>query len=123
MHSIDAPLGPVEVFARLSDQQLQSVRNSVELRRELAAATEGPGIVGSLTMRIAHELGTVDSESRSRIITAEQETLIAQLTVTALHDSPADRSRIWLTARPGPVPIPAPAGRHTAAPIRTRDDR
>lgn len=33
-------------------------------------------------MRMAHEFGTLDSMSRSRIITTEQETLIAQLTVT-----------------------------------------
>lgn len=123
MHRVEAPLDAGEVFTMLVEQQLQSVPNSVELHREFAAATEGPGIVGLLAMRIAHELGIVDSVSRSRIITAEQETLIAQLTVTGLHDSPVDRAQIWLKARTGPVAIPGPAGQHHASVIATRDGR
>ncbi|OBH30853.1 hypothetical protein A5692_18325 [Mycobacterium sp. E342] len=114
MHRVEAPLDPVDVFAMLSDQQLQSVPSPVELRREFAAATEGPGIVGMLAMRIAHELGIVDSGSQSRIIATEEETLIAQLTVTALHDSPVNRAQLWLKARRGPVTIPAAAGQRRA---------
>nr|WP_231986743.1 hypothetical protein [Mycobacterium sp. 852002-40037_SCH5390672] len=121
MHRVEARLDAGEVFAMLVEQQLQSVPGCSELHRELAAATEGPGVAALLAMQIAHELGTVDSASQSRIITAEQETLIAQLTVTALHDSPVDRAGIWLTARPGPTANPASAG-HTRAPvIATRD--
>lgn len=123
MHRVETPLDPGEVFAMLVEQQLQSVPNCREVHRELAAATEGAGIVGLLAMQIAHELGIVDSVSRSRIITAEQETLIAQLTVTTLHDSPVDRTPAWLTARPGPAANPAPAGRHRAPVIATRDGR
>lgn len=123
MHRVEAPLDPGEAFAMLVEQQVQSVPDCHELRCEHAAATEGAGIVGLLAMQIAHELGTVDSVSRSRIITAEQETLIAQLTVTALHDSPVDRAHVWLTARPGPAASPAPAGRHRAPVVATRDGR
>lgn len=114
MHRVQAPLDPAEVFAMLSEQQLQSAPKCHELHREFAAANEGVGMVGTLTMQIAHELGTIDSASQSRIIAAERETLIAQLTVTALDDSPVDRAHIWLTTRPGPAANPAPAGHRQA---------
>jgi len=110
MHRVEASLDPAEVFAMLSEQQLQVAPKCRELRRAVAAAAEGAGIEGSLAMEIAQELGTVDSASKSRIITTEQETLIAQLTVTALRDSPVDLAHIWLKALPGPVASPAPAG-------------
>lgn len=48
-------------------------------------------------MQITHELGAIESVSRSRIITAEEETLIAQLTMTVLRDSPVERANIWLS--------------------------
>src|SRR5690625_1909069 len=88
LHRVEASLDAGAVFAMLSEQQLQSVPDCHERQRELAAASEGPGDAGVLAMRISHELGSVDSVSRSRIVTCEQETLIAQLTVTALHESP-----------------------------------
>lgn len=121
MHRVEAPLDAVAVFAMLAEQQLQSVPGCREVRRELAAPTEGGGVVGALTMQITHELGTIDSVARSRIIMTEQETLIAQLTVTALHDSPVDRSTIWLTVHTGPATSPASAGRVRAA-VATRDN-
>ncbi|OBI42002.1 LpqN/LpqT family lipoprotein [Mycobacterium colombiense] len=121
MHRVEAAVDPAEAFAMLVEQQLQTAPDCSELRRELTAATEGAGITGLLAMQIEHELGTVDSVSRSRIITAEQETLITQLTVTALHDSPVDRTQIRLKVRPGPTPVPAPAGRHRAPVIAKRD--
>jgi hypothetical protein len=117
MHRVDAPLDTSEVFAMLADQQLQTVPECHELHRELAAATEGAGVVGALAMQITHELGTIDSVSRSRIITAEQETLIAQLTVTALHDSPADRASVWLTVRKVVASGSASAAHHSGAPV------
>ena len=110
MHRVEGALDPSGVFAMLAEQQLQTAPGCRELRREVAAAAEGTGIVGMLAMEIAHELGTVDSSSQSRIITTEQETLIAQLTVTALRDSPVDRAHIWLKALPGPVANRAPVG-------------
>ncbi|RAV06707.1 hypothetical protein DQP57_20780 [Mycobacterium colombiense] len=114
MHRVQAALDPLEVFVMLCEQQLQTAPRCRELHREFTAATEGVGMVGALTMQIAHELGTVDSTSQSRIIMAEKETLIAQLTVTALRDSSVDPTQIWLSARPGPAAIPASAGRHCA---------
>lgn len=120
MHRVEAPLAPDEVFVMLCEQQLQTAPRCRELHREFTAAAEGVGMVGALAMQIAHELGTVDSESQSRIIMAEKETLIAQLTVTALHDSPVDRAYIWLTARPGPVANLAPVD-HQAPVTETRE--
>ncbi|WP_201407066.1 hypothetical protein [Mycobacterium paraintracellulare] len=121
MHRVEAPLDPAEVFGMLSEQQLQSAPKCHELHREFTAANDGVGMVGALAMQIAHELGTIDSASQSRIITAEHATLIAQLTVTALHDSPVDRAHIWLTARQGPTANPAPAGQHHAPLRGTRE--
>ncbi|RAU92529.1 hypothetical protein DQP58_18425 [Mycobacterium colombiense] len=120
MHRVQVPLDPAEVFVMLCEQQLQTAPRCRELHREFTAAAEGVGMVGALAMQIAHEVGTVDSASQSRIIAAERETLIAQLTVTALHDSPVDRAHIWLTARSGPVASPAPVG-HQAPVTETRE--
>ncbi len=100
MHRIGAALDPAAAFAMLSDQQVQTVPASRELHREFVSATEGPGDTGTLVMQIPQQFGIVDSVSRCRIVVAEHGTLIAQLTVTALHDSPADRSRISLAVRP-----------------------
>jgi hypothetical protein len=101
MHRVDAVLDAGEVFTMLVEQQLQSTPSCYELHRELAAATDGPGVVGALAMHVAHDRGTIDSRSRSRIITTEREVLIAQLTVTALGDSPVARANVWLTVRTG----------------------
>jgi hypothetical protein len=117
MHRVEAVLDPGDVFAMLVDQQLQSVPGSHEVHRELAAATEGVGVVGAIAMHITRELGTIASESRSRIITAEQETLIAQLTVTALHDSPVDRADVWLTVRRGASAGLVSAGHRRGVPL------
>lgn len=112
MHRVEALLDAREALTMLVEQQLESVPGCHELHREIAAATEGAGVVGALAMQITHELGTIESVSRSRIITTEQETLIAQLTVTALHDSPVDRANVWLTVRAG-----AEAGSGSAVPV------
>jgi Probable lipoprotein LpqN len=123
MHRVEASFDASEVFAMLVDQQLQSVPGCHELHRELAVDTESAGVVGALAVQITHELGTIDSVCRSRIITTEQETLIAQLTVTALHDSPVDRANIWLTVRMGAAAGSASAGHHSGVPVSgTRDD-
>lgn len=121
LHRVEAPLDAADVFAMLSEQQLQSVPGCQELYRELATATEGPGVTGVLTMQISHELGVLGSVSRSRIITRERETLITQLTVTALHDSPVDQESIWLAVRPGPVSRP-PTGSDGGAPGGRKQD-
>ncbi|MEZ0051337.1 hypothetical protein ABIA30_002335 [Mycobacterium sp. MAA66] len=98
-HRVEAKLDAHEVFAMLSEQQLESVQCAYEQRRTLSAATEGPGVVGVLAMQINDKLGVLDSLTRTRIITNPKETMIAQLTVTALQDSPANRANIWLTVR------------------------
>jgi hypothetical protein len=112
-----AVLDAGEVFTMLVEQQLQSMPSCHELHRELATATDGPGVVGELAMHIAHDPGTIDSRSRSRIITTERETLIAQLTVTALLESPVDRAKVWLTVRTGAAPGSATMGHHRGVPV------
>lgn len=120
MHRVEGVLEAGDVFTMLTEQQLHSVPGCRELHRELAAATDGPGVAGALFTRIADELGTIDSVSRSRIISAEQETLIAQLTVTALQDSPVDRAHIWLSVQMGAATGPTSADHH--APVTKAQD-
>lgn len=103
MHRVEAVLHPNEAFEMLVDQQVLGVPGCREVHRGLMAATEGPGVVGGLATSITHERGTVDGLSRSRIVTTEQETLIAQLTVTTLRDSPVERDGVWLTVQAAAV--------------------
>jgi hypothetical protein len=112
MHCVEAALDAGDVFEMLAEQQLESALGSHEQSRTLNVATEGPGVVAVLAMEIADKLGVIESVTRTRIITAEQGTMIAQLTVTAMQDSPANRGRLWLTvcsrdtsgpAAPGPL--------------------
>lgn len=118
MHRVAASLDTGEVFAMLAEQQLQSVSECHEVSRSLAAATEGPGFVGVLTLQIDDALGTIDSVSRTRIITSKQETMIAQLTVTALRESPVNRADAWLTVRQAAGTGSPAAGRyHGGAPV------
>jgi hypothetical protein len=117
MHRVEAPLDPAEVFTMLVRQQLHSTPGCREIRRELGPAGDSVGVQGSLALEITHQLGVIDSASQSRIVTAGQETMIAQLTVTALHDSPVDRAGVWLAVGPGATAGPAPAGRRGAAPV------
>ncbi|BBN48955.1 hypothetical protein MOKP45_37130 [Mycobacterium avium subsp. hominissuis] len=75
-------------------------------------------------MQITHELGAIESVSRSRIITAEEETLIAQLTMTVLRDSPVERANIWLAVhKRAAVAGPASDDHHRNAPATTMRDR
>ncbi|WP_250149563.1 hypothetical protein [Mycolicibacter acidiphilus] len=129
-HRIKACFATVELFAMLAEQQLQSVAQCHELHRELGPAAEGPGAAGTLTMQITHELGILDSQSRSRIITEGKETLIAQLTVTALHASPVDRKNVQLSVRiddtrqtDGAAGPTSAHGYGNAPVMRTRDGR
>jgi hypothetical protein len=68
-----------------------------EMHRRTGAATEGAGVAATLALQILDPLGVIDSTSQTQIFTTEETTLIAQLTVSALHDSPVDRTNIWLT--------------------------
>lgn len=97
LYRVQAVVEPSVLFAMLCEQQRQSVPNSRELLSDLAAATEGPGAAGTLVLQIDHVVGMIECATRSRIITVEHQTLVAELTVTALHDSPLDRSQIGLS--------------------------
>jgi len=99
MHTVHSALNADDAFSMLSEQQASTVPACREVHREVAVSTEGAGIVGRLVLEIAHQLGTIESVSTSRIIVTEQQTQIAQLTVTTLGASPADKSGIWLTVR------------------------
>ena len=117
MHLIPASLDPAAVFTMLSDLQVQSVPGCHERRRELEAAADGPGIQGWLASQFVTEFGVVDSVSQSRILPAGQATAVIQLTVTALHDCPMDRSAIRLRVKPPEhVPLAAAVVPHAGSP-------
>jgi hypothetical protein len=122
MHRVEASLDAGEVFAMLVEQQLQSVPGCRERHHELEAATEGVGVVGGVAMQITHELGNLDSYSRTRIITTERETFIAQLTVTALQHSIEGRAHIWLTVRTGGAAGSTSAGQRRTVPASRKQD-
>ncbi len=111
MHRVSVALDPVEVFVMLCDEQVHLVPGSHERHREVRPADDGIGVEGLLSQRIETEVGAVDSVSHSRIIANERETLIAQLTVSALRESPVNWGRIGLSV----VPIGAPDHSHPAA--------
>jgi len=117
MHRLERSLDADSVFTMLSEEQLHSAPGSREIHREVAPAIEGPGIAGVLSMQIAHELGTIDSMSRCRIVTTKDETLIAQLTETALRDSPVRGSDLRLTLRVNVEAGSATVDRHRAGPV------
>lgn len=125
MHRVDEPLDPADVFAMLVEQQLQSLPGSREIHRDLAPSADGAGVLGLLALKVTHDdLGTLESVSRTRIITADRETLIAQLTVSALHDSPAIRAPVWLTVRASaPADFAPPAHPAAVQPTATPRDR
>jgi hypothetical protein len=111
MSRVAAPLDSAEVFDMLCEWQLHMVPGVRLRHRGQQPAVEGPGIVGSLLMDIdTTEYGLIDSASRTRIITTEEETLIAQLTITALNDSPVDRAHIRLAVALADAAGPAPVG-------------
>lgn len=122
MHTVEKPLDSTEVFAMLCEQQKLMVPGAQELERESATASDGPGIAGSLAMNIASQFGAIGSMSLSRIITTERQTLIGQLTITALRESPVKWENIWFYVKKNPeikplfarnlggVPLSAPHG-------------
>lgn len=97
MNHIDAPLDPSEAFGMLCEQQVKTVPGSPELLRNSTPDRNGVGYQGWLVSQFDHELGPIDSVSESKIIADDEKTQIAQLTVTALHESPVDWSQICLS--------------------------
>jgi hypothetical protein len=75
-------------------------------------------------MSIESQFGTIDSISRTRIITGAEETLIAQLTLTALHDSPVNWDNIHLRVDAVAAPSEAASGGGPGGPTvnETRGD-
>ena len=109
MHRVAAELDPTEVFAMLSDEQVHLVPGCHERQRSSAPADGGMGIQGLLSLQFDSEFGVIDSLLRTRIITDDDQTLIAQLTLTALHDSPVDWASIRISVEPEPVALDATA--------------
>lgn len=123
-HRVSAVLGPAEVFAMLADEQVQIVPGCHERHRECRPADGGLGVEGVLFSQFDTEIGTIDSLSRSRIIASEQATLIAQLTITALHDSPIDWTHIRLTVVPDSQPTESDSTvGNDGQSLITKDDR
>ena len=95
---IGATPDPAELFAMLCESQMHIVEGTRERGRSLTAATEGPGVVGLQFLDFTTEqFGRIGSASRTRIIPAGSQTLVAQLTVTALVDSQVDFAEMSLT--------------------------
>ena len=123
MSRVGAALDPAEVFTMLCEWQLHMAGDTQEQHRVLEPATEGPGVIGTLMVEITtSEYGPIASVSRTRIIPAGPQTLIAQLTITALLDSPIDKAHIALTVAPGDAAGPAPVGYHGEAPGGSSED-
>ena len=97
MHRVPVSLDPADVFEMLCDEQVQLVGGGHERYRAGQLAEDGIGIRGMLSVQFDSEFGAIGSASQTRIITAAQETLIAQLTVTALLGSPANVANVRLT--------------------------
>lgn len=100
------------------------VEGTRECSRAVGPAIDGPGVVGMLFMEIASDAyGVVGSASRTRIVPAGPDTLIAQLTITALIESPVDFADTGLTVAPGDAAGPAaPIGYHGPAPAPTPEE-
>ena len=99
MHRISTVLDPLEVFEMLCNEQVHLVGGCHERYRAWRPAVDGVGIDGMLSSQFDSQVGSIGSASQSRIIAPGQETLIAQLTVTALLGSPANSANIRLTVK------------------------
>jgi hypothetical protein len=112
MHRIAVELDPAEVFSMLSEEQVLVVPGCHVRERASAPAEDSTigGIQGMLSSQFDSEFGPVDSLSRTRIITADQQTLIAQLTLTALHVSSVDWAGIHLSVVADAAAPDAPVG-------------
>ncbi|MEI7862923.1 MAG: hypothetical protein WCJ21_09850 [Planctomycetota bacterium] len=100
LYRVEAAVDPGVLFSTMCEQEFRSVPKCRELYRDLAAANEGPGFAGTLVLEIDHEVGKIDSATRSRILTHEKETLIAELTITALHDAGREEPQFVLSLIP-----------------------
>ena len=118
---VEATLDHAEVFAMLCEWTVNLYPGTYEYTREVAAAGEGPGILGRHGMLINTDVGVLASESLTRILTESQATLITQSTLTSLADSPVDRAHIRLavtTAAPPDSAAPTIYHGTTGAEVR-----
>jgi len=113
MTQIEASFDPAEVFPMLCEWQMYQLPGTQEISRECAPATEGPGVVGSLGLQIPSANGLLDSVTVMRILATAERTLIAQLSLTALPESPVDRDHIGLAVT-SVVPAGAAVARRTS---------
>ena len=114
MSQAESPVDPSAVFDMLCEWQLHMVEGSRERHRSIAPAVDGSGVIGNLTMEIPSEYGLIGSESITRIVATATQTLIAQLTISALIESPVDAAHIRLIVEPaatGPDLAVHPGGR------------
>ena len=97
LQRFDKTLDEETIFTLTCQRQRDSVPGCRELHRELGSAVEGPGVAGTLVLDIDHDIGPLYSVTHVRIAAGDHETLVAQLTATALEDSPLDLRHIRLT--------------------------
>ena len=71
MTQIDAVLDPAEVFPMWCEWQKRLVPGTHETSRGFSEASEGPGVVGTLALRIPSDAGLLDSESVTRIVNTQ----------------------------------------------------
>ena len=116
---LEATPDPAETFTMLCAWNANLFPATYEYIREVEAANDGPGLLGRFAMLMNADVGVVTIESLTRIITTQQHTLIAQLTLTALAESPIDRPQIRLTMTPAQSRWAAPDPDHAAAAPRT----
>lgn len=98
----------------LCDEQVQIVSGCHERYRSWHPSEDGIGITGTLSSQFDSELGTISSVTHSRILTHAEQTLLAQLTLTALVSSPVNWTNIRMTFIPtdsAPHPAESLAGR------------
>ncbi|WP_201274383.1 hypothetical protein [Mycolicibacterium sp. CH28] len=103
----------------LVNQQVQSIPAFRETHREIDPTMNGAGVAGTLGLELADELGCVQSLCRSEITATTEETLVAQFTVTAMRDSPANLEEFWLSVG---VMDRGAGGRPTTAPVSVGRD-
>lgn len=101
----DAVLDPAGVFEMLCEWQAQMLPGIHEVNRALAEDRVGPGVMGTLELLANADVGVLESVVIARIIATDTQTLIAQLTFTALPESPVRRSQIGF----GVIPVPRTA--------------
>lgn len=100
MHHLRGTLDVADVFEMLCDEQVQLMPGCHERYRSWQPADDGIGIKGMLSSQFEREFGIIGSASQTRIIAADNQTFIAQLTLTALLGSPAN----WADIRMSVVP-------------------